>query len=125
LRRVDFTGPHEETDYVRILDAKGEWPVEAAVAGEPFVDIRRAFRTGPHEVVYLFRAHDIIARSSLTLAEAPVSISAPTWRKCELVRLICTGSGRFPSGFPPRLRRHRFGYRLVEAGLIGGFPVKR
>ena len=32
---------------------------------------------------------------------------------------------RFLSGFPPRLCRHRFGHRRVEAGRIGGFPVKR
>jgi hypothetical protein len=31
----------------------------------------------------------------------------------------------FPSGFPPRLRCRRFGRQRVEAGLIGGFPIKR
>ena len=45
--------------------------------------------------------------------------------RVEVARLIGTGSERFISGFPPRLRRHRFGHRLVEVGLIGGFPVKR
>jgi hypothetical protein len=29
------------------------------------------------------------------------------------------------SGFPPWLRRYRFGHRQVEANLIRGFPVKR
>ena len=77
LLRIDFAGPHEEYDYVRILDANGEWLAEAVVEGEPFVDIRLPFKTGPHEVVYLFKANEIIARSPLTLTEAPVSISAP------------------------------------------------
>jgi len=35
----------------------------------------------------------------------------------KVVRLIWTGSGRFPSGFPPRLRRRHFGHRRGEAGL--------
>ncbi len=39
---------------------------------------------------------------------------------------VCLNRPRaFLSGFPPWLRRHRFGCRLVEVGLIGGFPVKR
>jgi hypothetical protein len=29
------------------------------------------------------------------------------------------------SGFPPYLRRYRFGHRQVEASLIRGFSVKR
>ncbi len=77
LLRIDLTGPHEEYDYVRVLDTSGEWLAEAAVEGEPFVDMRLPFRTGPHEVVYLFKANEIIARSPLTLTEAPVSITAP------------------------------------------------
>ena len=55
-----------------------------------------------------------------TLAEAYLRGRGIT----EVVRLICTGSGRFLSGFPPWLRRHHFGHRLVEVGLIGSFPVK-
>jgi hypothetical protein len=31
----------------------------------------------------------------------------------------------FLSGFLPRLCRRRFGYRLLEVGLIGRFAVKR
>jgi len=54
-----------------------------------------------------------------------VSCNPKTIMLSEVVRLICTGSGRFLNGFPPRLSRHRFRHRLVEVGLIGGFPVKR
>jgi len=77
LLRVDFAGPHEEYDYVRILDAHGEWLAETVVDAGPFVDVRLPFRTGPHEVVYLFKAQEIIARRPLTLTDAPVSITAP------------------------------------------------
>jgi hypothetical protein len=39
---------------------------------------------------------------------------------------VCLTNFRaFLSGFPPRLRRRRFGRQRVESGLIGGFPVKR
>ena len=41
------------------------------------------------------------------------------FQRLEAVRFVRTGSGRFPSGFPPRLRRRGFGQRLVDAGLIG------
>ena len=75
--RVGFTGPHEEYDYIRILDAKGDWVSEASVGDEPFVDIRVPFTLGPHELVYLLQTGDFIARQPLTITEAPVSITAP------------------------------------------------
>ncbi|MFT7026836.1 MAG: hypothetical protein ACJAVS_001056 [Paracoccaceae bacterium] len=38
---------------------------------------------------------------------------------------VCLNNFRaFLSGFPPRLRCRCFGRLRVEAGLIGGFPVK-
>jgi hypothetical protein len=38
---------------------------------------------------------------------------------------VCLNNFRaFLSGFPPRLRCRHFGRLRVEAGLIGGFPVK-
>jgi len=75
--RIEFVGPHEEHDYIRILDANGEWLAESAVDTERFVEVRLPFRTGPHEVVYLLKAQEIIARARLTLTESPVSITAP------------------------------------------------
>jgi Ca-activated chloride channel homolog len=75
--RVDFAGPHEEYDYIRILDTAGEWLAEASVEAEPFVEIRLPFVTGPHEVVYMLQSGEFLARRPLTLTEAPVSITAP------------------------------------------------
>lgn len=77
LLRISFSGPHEEYDYIRILDANGDWLAESAVESEPFVEMRLPFRTGPHEVVYLHRADAVLTRQPLTLTDAPVSISAP------------------------------------------------
>ncbi|WP_377390890.1 hypothetical protein [Rhodobacter lacus] len=43
----------------------------------------------------------------------------------EVDRGIWTGCARFPTGFPPRLRRHGITHRRVAAGLTGGFSVTR
>jgi Ca-activated chloride channel family protein len=75
--RVAFEGPHEEFDAIRVLDAKGEWLSEAEVNDEPFVDLRLPFALGPHELIYLYKSSDTIARRRITITEAPVSITAP------------------------------------------------
>lgn len=75
--RVAFEGPHEEFDYIRVLDANGDWQAEAAVGEEPFVDLRLPFDLGAYELVYLFKATEIIARQPLQITEAVVSLTAP------------------------------------------------
>ena len=75
--RVGFEGPHEEFDYIRVLDANGDWQSEAAVGEEPFVDLRLPFDLGAYELAYLYRATDIIARQPLQVTEAVVSLTAP------------------------------------------------
>ncbi|MCU0900540.1 MAG: VWA domain-containing protein, partial [Cypionkella sp.] len=75
--RVAFEGPHEEFDYIRVLDANGDWQSEAAVGTDPFVDLRLPFDLGAYELVYLYRATDVIARKPLQITEAMVSLTAP------------------------------------------------
>jgi Ca-activated chloride channel homolog len=75
--RVAFEGPHEEFDFIRVLDANGDWQSEAAVGSEPFVELRLPFDLGSYELVYLFRATEVIARKPLQITEAVVSLSAP------------------------------------------------
>jgi Ca-activated chloride channel homolog len=77
VMRVAFEGPHEEFDYIHILDAKGERQAEKVVEEAPYVDIRLPFEVGAYEIAYSYRSSDIIARKALTIAEAPVSLKAP------------------------------------------------
>jgi Ca-activated chloride channel family protein len=75
--RVAFEGPHEEFDYIRILDAEGKSRSEAAVSNEPFVDIRLPFAIGAYEVIYSYKSVEVIAQKPLAVTEAVVSLTAP------------------------------------------------
>ncbi|MFM2390785.1 MAG: hypothetical protein RLZZ437_2340 [Pseudomonadota bacterium] len=75
--RVQFTGPHEEFDYIRVLDANGDWQSEAVVSDAGFVDLRLPFDLGTYQLVYLFGATEIIASQPLQITEAVVSLTAP------------------------------------------------
>lgn len=77
VMRVAFEGPHEEFDYIHILDAKGERKAEKVVEQAPYVDIRLPFEIGAYEIAYSYRSSDIIARKALTIVEAPASLNAP------------------------------------------------
>lgn len=77
VMRVEFTGPHEEFDFIQILNAKGDRVAETAVDEASFVDIPLPFDLGPYEVAYSYRSQEVIARRPLQIVEAPVSLTAP------------------------------------------------
>ena len=91
---VGFEGPREEFDYIRILDANGDWQAEANAGEDPFVTIRLPFEPGPYEIVYLYQTAEIIARKPLTITEAVVSLTAPdTAPAGSLIDVQWTGPG--------------------------------
>ena len=120
--RVAFEGPHEEFDYIRVLDANGDWQSEAAVGEDPFVDLRLPFDLGAYELAYLYRATDIIARQPLQVTEAVVSLTAPeTAPAGSTIAVDWTGPG---AEYDYITLLDSTGEKRAEASLGGSSPVE-
>lgn len=47
IMEVGLEGPQKEFDYVRVVDAAGDWVAEVAVCEAPVVTLRLPFEPGP------------------------------------------------------------------------------
>lgn len=74
---VRWDGPRSTYDYIRVLDASGEWQAEVAVGEENPLELQLPWLTGDFTLAYVLESEAISEQIPISLTPAPVSITAP------------------------------------------------
>ena len=93
---VNWEGPRSTYDYIRVLDASGEWQAEVAVGEENPLQLQLPWLTGDFTLAYVLESEAISEQIPITLTPAPVSITAPaTAQVGQDVTITWVGPGAF------------------------------
>lgn len=74
---VGWEGPRSAYDYVRVLDASGNWLAEVTVGDQNPLDLRLPWAVGDFSLAYVLEGDVISEQVPITLTPAPVGIAAP------------------------------------------------
>jgi Ca-activated chloride channel family protein len=93
---VGWVGPRSAYDYIRLLDANGDWQAEVAVGDENPLDLQLPWATGDFTLAYVTESGRISEQHPITLTPAPVSITAPSTAQAgQKVTITWDGPGAF------------------------------
>lgn len=89
---VGWEGPRSAYDYVRVLDAAGNWLAETAVGDQNPLELRLPWAVGAFTIAYVLEGDVISEQVPISLTPAPVGITAPaTAQVGEAVKITWEG----------------------------------